>query len=129
MSFLLHPFYYEDIVPSYCAVYNYQALPIFGTLIITGTIDVIIYGKYYLQYEDGVLIQAFVDDSMGLIPLLVRGSGKIGCRDSESRSAPIITYPEVKFCIYDDLGIMNDVENVLYYLSDRDHFSRNQLAQ
>ncbi|MDJ1256919.1 MAG: hypothetical protein MRQ11_04005 [Candidatus Midichloria mitochondrii] len=104
-------------------------MPIFGTLIITGTIDVIIYGKYYLQYEDGVLIQAFVDDSMGLIPLLVRGSGKIGCRDSESRSAPIITYPEVKFCIYDDLGIMNDVENVLYYLSDRDHFSRNQLAQ
>ncbi|CAG7597305.1 MAG: hypothetical protein AB8V23_04990 [Candidatus Midichloria sp.] len=69
----------------------------------TGTIDVIIYDKYYLQYEDGVLIKAFVDDSMGLIPLLVRGSGKIGCGDSESCSAPIITYPEAKFCIYDDL--------------------------
>lgn len=116
-----------------CLVYTHQPLPllhlyahplylqvkfhIFNALTLIGTIRAIIYGKCRVKYENGELKTTIAGITLNSnVALHICGSGMIGCTDKTCGNEVLKT-PDSEFCIYDDLGIMTNVPNVLDYFS------------
>ncbi|MDJ1584024.1 MAG: hypothetical protein MRQ11_05000 [Candidatus Midichloria mitochondrii] len=82
-----------------------------------GTIKAIVNGKYGLEYKDGVLRTAIEGVlSEGGVSLQLAGVGATVC-NKESCNEEVVDNPGTEFCIFDNLGIIVPVGNVLDYTS------------